>query len=101
METCLSDAPSDVRSRLGEQLEALHDALEALGKDPQGEHAFRDWTDRASVVWEVGVLASAKAGGGAPGDLRAARRLIDRWLSTHLLRKDRASADEVRQVAFA
>jgi hypothetical protein len=100
LEGLMADAPSDVRTALGQQLEALHEGLGALGQDPQGEHALRDWTDRASVVWQVGLLSSAKAGAAAPGDIRAARRLLDRNVRGTLLRKDRASPEEVRQVAF-
>jgi acyl-CoA dehydrogenase len=100
LEGLMADAPSDLRMALGQQLEVLHDGLGALGQDAQGEHALRDWTDRASVVWEVGLLSSAKNGAGATGDLRAARRLLDRNVRGTLLRKDRASPEELRQVAF-
>jgi len=101
LEALAADAPKDIRSALGTQTELLFEALGALGKDPGGEHALKDWTDRAAVVWSVALAASPGAGGGTDSDLRAAHRIIDRHLRSGLLRKDRASPADVRAVAWA
>ncbi len=100
VEALAGEAPSDVQARLSPLLGELGSALAELGGDPRGEHALRDWTDRACLLWEVALLCSKKTGAGSEGDLRAARRILARNLPTSLLRKDRASPEEVQLVAF-
>ena len=94
------EAPSDLQSRLAPMIEELAGALGEIATDPRGEHVLRDWTDRAALVWEVTLLCSKKTGAGTEADLRAARRVLSRNLPIGLLRKDRASPEEVKLVAF-
>ena len=94
------EAPADLETRLNPLISELQAALGELATDPGGEHALRDWTDRASLVWEVALLCSKKGGAVTDADLRAARRLLARNLPTGLLRKDRASPEDVQLVAF-
>lgn len=89
-------APHDIQARLAPAVDELTAALGELAQDPAGEHALRDWTDRAAVLWQVALLGAA----GHPGDVRAARRLLARHVDRALLRRDRASEADVRLVAF-
>ncbi|MBI3183483.1 MAG: acyl-CoA dehydrogenase family protein [Myxococcales bacterium] len=94
------EAPPDLQGRLSPMIEELASALAQLAADPQGEHLLRDWTDRASLIWEVGVLCSRTLGAGTEADLRAARRVLARNAPASLLRTDRATPEDVRLVAY-
>ncbi|MHB8877608.1 MAG: acyl-CoA dehydrogenase family protein [Myxococcaceae bacterium] len=100
VEELAGEAPSDIQSRVAPMIEELGGALASIATDPGAEHVLRDWTDRASLLWEVTLLCSKKTGAGTEADLRAARRVLSRNLPTSLLRKDRASPEEVQLVAF-
>jgi acyl-CoA dehydrogenase len=90
LERCAADAPADLSGRLMTLRSELSVALEGLG-----EHDYREWTERASIAWQVGLLSSH----GSEGDLRAARRLLSRHLPSGWPRGDRATPEEVRLVA--
>ena len=100
VERLAKEAPSDVQSRVGALLDETKQALVELSQDPRGEHAFRDWTDRAAVLWAVTATCAKSTGAGTETDLRAARRVLARHVPMGLLRKDRATVDDVRAVAF-
>lgn len=100
VERFAGEAPPDVQSRVGALLDETKQALVELAQDPRGEHAFRDWTDRAALLWAVTTACAKSLGAGTETDLRAARRVLARHVPAGLLRKDRASVDEVRAVAF-
>jgi hypothetical protein len=95
----LADADASVAKRLRELVDELKASLATLGSDTDAVHVLRDWTDRACLVWELALLASARFGGTA-GDVRAARRLLARHVRAGLLRQDRATAADVQLVAF-
>ncbi|MFO0593996.1 MAG: acyl-CoA dehydrogenase family protein [Myxococcaceae bacterium] len=96
----LGDAPSDLQGELGRSFDELKAALGELMNDPRGEHAWRDWTDRASLLWNVVTSFNKSLGYGSTSDVRAARRVLQKYARTSLLRKDRATADDVRAIAF-
>lgn len=100
VERGIGEAPADLQGQLGEALDELKAALVELAQDPRAEHAFRDWTDRASLLWNVTTSLSKSLGYGTDTDVRAARRVLAKNLRTSLLRKDRASSAEVRAIAF-
>jgi hypothetical protein len=95
-----AEAPADLQPRLGAMLEELQGALGELMKDPRGEHAFRDWTDRAALLWSVATSLSRSVGFGHETDVRAARRVLERNAPTRLLRPDRATVEELRAVVW-
>lgn len=96
-----AEAPADVRDRLSALTDELKAALVELSGDARAEHAFRDWTDLACVLWSVATSLSKRQGYGTDTDVRAARRVLSRRAPEGLLRRDRATADEVRAVAFS
>jgi hypothetical protein len=96
----LAEAPPDLKPRLTAAFAELKAALGELASDPQAEHLFRDWTDRAALLWTVCTSFSTAMGFGTPTDVRAARRVFERALPGSLLRKDRASVEELMAVAF-
>lgn len=96
----LADAPSDLQGRMTELFDEVKHGLVELSQDARAEHAFRDWTDRAALLWSVAVTASKSFGHGTETDLRAARRVLSRNVPKGLLRTDRAGVDELRTVAF-
>lgn len=96
----VAEAPTDLRGRLGGLVDELKAALAELSSDARGEHAFRDWTDRASLLWSISTSLSKARGFGTDSDVRAARRVLARRVPTGLLRTDRVDADDVRAVAF-
>ncbi len=100
LEQALAAAPADLQARLGELLDELKHGLAELSADPAAEHAFRDWTDRAALLWLVSNAVATSKGAGGESDLRAARRVLERHAPRGLLRKDRASVAEVRAIAF-
>ena len=100
VERFAAEAPADVQSRVGALLDEAKQALVELSQDPKAEHAFRDWTDRAALLWLVTTACAKSLGNGSDADLRAARRVLARHAPVGLLRKDRASAEDVRLVAF-
>jgi hypothetical protein len=100
VERGIGEAPADLQGQLGHALDELKAALVELAQDPRAEHAFRDWTDRASLLWNVTTSLSKSLGYGTDTDVRAARRVLAKNLRTSLLRKDRASSAEVRAIAF-
>lgn len=101
IEKGLAEAPTDLKDRLSALTDELKAALVELSGDARGEHAFRDWTDRASLLWEVTTSLSKSKGFGTDTDVRAARRVLARRVPTGLLRQDRAVADDVRAIAFS
>jgi alkylation response protein AidB-like acyl-CoA dehydrogenase len=92
-----ADAPVDLQPRLGAMLDELKAALVELLADPKAEHALRDWTDRAALLWSV-TTSLSKRTGGHETDVRAARRVLERNAPTSLLRRDRATVAELRAV---
>jgi alkylation response protein AidB-like acyl-CoA dehydrogenase len=96
-----AEAPSDLQPRLAKMREELTQALLTISTDPAGPHLFRDWTDRASLAWEVAVLCAKSCGAGTDEDVRAAKRILARTLPETLLRTDRAGPDEFRRIAFS
>lgn len=100
VERFAAEAPGDVQSRVGALLDEAKAALVELSQDPKAEHAFRDWTDRAGLLWAVTTACAKSIGNGSDTDVRAARRVLARQASASLLRKDRATVDDVRAVAF-
>lgn len=96
----IADAPAGLQERLGPLAGELGNALSAIAQEPSAEHMLRDWTDAASLVWQVALLGSRKAGNGTDADLRAARRLLARNAPTSLLRGDWATPEDVELVAF-
>ncbi len=100
LERGIGEAPADLQPQLSLATEELAMALTELSQDPRAEHAFRDWTDRAALLWNVTTSLSKSLGFGTETDVRAARRVLARNLKTSLLRKDRATVDEVRAIAF-
>ena len=100
LDTLLAEAPADIQARCAPLSHELGLALAELAQDATGEHAFRDWTDRAALLWAVAVSCSTSRGFGHETDVRAARRVLARHVPAGLLRKDRASAADVRHVAF-
>ena len=100
LERGISESPADLQGRLTSMFEELKLALGELVSDATGEHAWRDWTDRASLLWNVTTSFSKSIGFGAPTDERAARRVFSKYARTTLLRKDRATAADVRAIAF-
>jgi hypothetical protein len=101
VEQGLAEAPADLRPRLTTAFEELKAALGALAGDPQAEHRFRDWTDRAALLWSVCTSCSSSLGFGTPTDVRAARRVFERALPAALLRNDRATVEDLLAVAFS
>jgi acyl-CoA dehydrogenase len=101
LEALTADADLSVRARLSSLGEELLQAVGAMASDAGAEHVLRDWTDRAGLLWQVGLLASKKAGAGSDADVRAARRLLARGAPGSLLRSDRATPDDVVQVALS
>lgn len=100
VEKFAGEAPTDVQSRVSALLDEAKHALVELSQDPKAEHAFRDWTDRAALLWSVTTACAKSLGNGSDTDVRAARRVLARHAPVGLLRKDRASVDDVRAVAF-
>ncbi|MFZ5439099.1 MAG: acyl-CoA dehydrogenase family protein [Myxococcota bacterium] len=100
LERGLAEAPGDLKPRLNELYGELQGALAELATDPTGQHAWRDWTDRAAFLWQVLTSFSKRLGYGTATDERAARRVFHKYARTSLLRKDRATVDEVRAIAF-
>jgi hypothetical protein len=100
LERGLAESPPDVQPRLSALHDELKAALGALASDARGEHAWRDWTDRAALLWNVTTSFSPSLGYGTATDQRAARRVLSKYARTGLLRADRATSDEVRAVAF-
>jgi acyl-CoA dehydrogenase len=100
LESLVTDADSEVKPRLSSLSEELLEAFQALPQDPRSEHVLRDWTDRAALLWQVGLLSSKKAGSGRTEDVRAAKRLLARQAPEKLLRTDTATAEEVLAVAL-
>ena len=100
LEKGIAGAPGDLQPRLTQLTDELKAALVELAADPRGEHAFRDWSDRASLLWTVTNSLSKANGFGTDTDVRAARRVLARRAPTGLLRSDRATVDEVRAIAF-
>ena len=100
LERGISESPADLQPRLTSMFEELKTALGELVSDATGEHAWRDWTDRASLLWNVTTSFSKSIGFGTPTDERAARRVFSKYARTTLLRKDRATAADVRAIAF-
>lgn len=100
IERFAAEAPADLQSRVGALLDEAKQALVELSQDARAEHAFRDWTDRAALLWSVTTACAKSLGNGHESDLRAARRVLARHAPAGLLRRDRATADEVRAVAF-
>ncbi len=98
-ERCIAEAPADLQSRLTQGLDEVKHGLAELAQDPQAQHVLREWTDRAALIWEVAVSCSKKLGYGTDSDLRAARRVLAREWPTGLLRKDRASVQDLKAVA--
>lgn len=96
----IGESPADLRPRLTAMLDELQVALAELAHDPEGEHGWRDWTDRAALLWSVTTSFSKSLGYGSATDERAARRVMDMYARTTLLRQDRALPDEVRAVAY-
>jgi acyl-CoA dehydrogenase len=96
----VAEAPAELQGRLGQLLEELKGALQGLSRGPETQYAWRDWTDRAALLWSVAVSLSTSLGHGTPSDVRAARRVLERQVPRGLLRTDRASVEEVRAVAF-
>ncbi len=96
----ISESPADLQPRLTQLFDELTAALGELATDALGEHAWRDWTDRASFLWNVTTSFSKSLGYGTSTDERAARRVMSKYARATLLRKDRASADDVRTIAF-
>lgn len=101
IEKFASEAPSDVQSRVGALLDETKHALVELSQDPRGEHAFRDWTDRAAMLWAVTTACTKSLGAGTETDVRAARRVLARHAPASLLRRDRGTVEEARAVAFS
>ncbi|MDP2272683.1 MAG: acyl-CoA dehydrogenase family protein [Archangium sp.] len=100
LERGISESPGDLQPRLGQMFEELKTALTELVSDATGEHAWRDWTDRASFLWNVTTSFSKSLGYGTATDERAARRVFSKYARSTLLRKDRATAADVRAIAF-
>jgi len=100
LERGIAQAPADLKPRLTQLTDELKAALVELASDPRGEHAFRDWTDRAALLWSVTTSLSKSLGFGTDTDVRAARRVLARRAPTSLLRTDRATPDDVRAIAF-
>lgn len=96
----IGEAPSDLQPRLGQLFDELKAGLGELATDATGQHAWRDFTDRASFLWQIVTSFSKSAGYGTATDERAARRVFHKYARTSMLRKDRASVDEVRAIAF-
>jgi alkylation response protein AidB-like acyl-CoA dehydrogenase len=96
----IADAPATLQARLGELADGLSTGLSAIAQEPAAEHMLRDWTDAASLVWQVALLGSKAAGNGSAADLRAARRLLARNAPAVLLRGDWATPEDVELVAF-
>lgn len=96
----ISESPADVQPRLMQLFDELPLALQDLQGDPTGEHAWRDWTDRAAFLWNVTTSFSRSLGYGTETDVRAARRVLHKYARTSLLRRDRATPAEVRAIAF-
>ncbi len=101
VERCTAEAPPDLQARIGELLDEVKAALVTLSGDPKAEHALRDWTDRAALLWQVALCCSKKLGAGSAWDVRAARRLLARRAPKGLLRTDRASVEELEGVAYS
>ncbi len=98
VEQGIAEAPSDLQPRLTQLLEELVDALAELAGDARAEHALRDWTDRAAALWNITNSFSKRLGFGTETDVRAARRVFERTFPQGLLRRDRASVDELLAV---
>lgn len=96
----IAESPAELQPRLTAMFEELKAALGELVTDATGEHAWRDWTDRASFLWNVTTSFSKSLGYGTATDERAARRVFSKYARATLLRKDRASAADVRAIAF-
>jgi len=96
----IAESPSDLQPRLSQLFDELKGALAELAGDARGEHAWRDWTDRASLLWSVTTSFSKSLGSSHQTDERAGRRMLSKYARTTLLRKDRATAEDVRAVAF-
>ncbi|MER2560219.1 MAG: acyl-CoA dehydrogenase family protein, partial [Myxococcaceae bacterium] len=90
VEKFAGEAPADVQSRVSALLDEAKHALVELSQDPKAEHAFRDWTDRAALLWSVTTAFAKSLGNGPDTDVRAARRVLARHAPAGLLRKDRA-----------
>ncbi len=101
LETTIGDAPPDVQPRLCALFDELKAALVDLSHDPKAEHAFKDWTDRAALLWMTSVSCSKPLGYGTATDVRAAKRMLTRAVPTSLLRSDKATVDEVRAIAHS
>jgi hypothetical protein len=101
LEPLAAQAPPDLEARLAPMLDELFTASAELSAGGRAEHALRDWTDRACLLWQGGLLCAESAGAGTDSDLRAARRLLARNAPLGLLRADRAGPDEVALVAHA
>ena len=96
----ISESPHELQPRLTEMFDELKTALGELVSDATGEHAWRDWTDRASFLWNLTTSFSRSLGYGTATDERAARRVFSKYARSTLLRKDRATAADVRSIAY-
>ncbi len=96
----ISESPADLQPRLTQMFDELKAALGELASDATGEHAWRDWTDRASFLWNVTTSFSKSLGYGTVTDERAARRVFAKYARSTLLRTDRANAADVRAIAY-
>jgi alkylation response protein AidB-like acyl-CoA dehydrogenase len=101
VEKGIAEAPGELKPRLTQLTAELKAALVELAGDARAEHAFRDWTDRAALLWSVTTSLSKSCGFGTDSDVRAARRVLSRRAPQGLLRADRATPDEVRAIAFS
>jgi alkylation response protein AidB-like acyl-CoA dehydrogenase len=101
VEQNVAEAPSELQGRLTKLLGELKEALGQLATDPGAEHLFRDWTDRAASLWNITTSFSKRLGYGTETDVRAARRVFERTFPTSLLRRDRATVEELNAVFSA
>ncbi|GMU60297.1 MAG: DNA alkylation response protein [Myxococcaceae bacterium] len=101
VEKGLGEAPGELKARLTQLTDELKAGLAELAGDPRAEHALKDWTDRAALLWSVTTSLSKSAGFGTDTDVRAARRVLARRAPVGLLRTDRATPEEVRAIAFS
>jgi acyl-CoA dehydrogenase len=93
----IAECPGDLQSQMQPLFEELQHSLSEL----QNEHVLRDFTDAAALLWSVSTSCSVTLGYGTGSDIRAARRVWNRARKTTLLRRDLASVEELRAVAFS
>lgn len=101
LEALAREAPADLQAKLSAGVDELKAALVQLMGDARAEARLRDWTDRAALLWSVATACSRSGGAGADSDLRAARRVLARWLPGGLLRSDLATVEELDVVVHA